>query len=289
MRSSRVLVFASLLFGAAFASGCAPTVVNNPPADIRVDTITVVGQGEVRHAPDIADVTLGIETTSANVAEATQAANARMHAILDAVKKVGVADKDIQTTNLNINFERSYPQPPMPIPMAVPAPAPAPAPAPPPKPGKKPAAPTSAPAAPANEATRAPAPPSGPVGWYHVTNQVQITVRDLSKIGPVLDAAMAAGANSVQGLSFRIEDPKPARAEARAKAFADAKAQAEQLAGLAGRKLGDVIVVSEQVSGGVRPYPGPMFMSAKAASMPVETGEVAVETQLELMFRFAPR
>ena len=65
---------------------------------------------------------------------------------------------------------------------------------------------------------------------YHVSNQVEVTVRDINQLGDVLDKAVAAGANNIYGVNFSVEDTAKLEADARAKAVADAKSRAESLA-----------------------------------------------------------
>jgi uncharacterized protein YggE len=114
---------------------------------------------------------------------------------------------------------------------------------------------------------------------YHVTNLVQVTVRKLQDAGPVLDAAVAAGANTVRGIRFTLADPAPAQAEARRKAVTDALARTRQLAAAAGVELGEVLSIRES---GVAP-PVPMrTMALRAESTPIEPGQLEVFATVEL-------
>jgi uncharacterized protein YggE len=238
-----------------------------------VRSITVVGRGEAMGKPDIARTSLGIEASAATVEEAMNQANAQMTAIMDAVKKLGIADKDIRTANFSIQVERPF-IPPQPMPMPEPMPGPA--------RGNKGAAGPPPPAA---------APPALPPATYRVSNQVEITIRDVGKASRVLQTAVNAGANSVWSVSFGIDDTKPLEADARDKAVADARARAEALAKLAGLKLGPVISVSEVIGRGpVGPMPmfrGDMAMAAKfggAGAPPLEGGELTVGTSIEVIY-----
>ena len=96
---------------------------------------------------------------------------------------------------------------------------------------------------------------------YHVGNSVSVTVRDLDTVGDVLDAAIAAGANSIYGVNFSVDDPDQVMAEARSLAAEDALARAEELAGLHGVALGEVVSVSEVINGAAVP----MFDSVNAS------------------------
>ncbi|MBB5914248.1 hypothetical protein BJY24_003115 [Nocardia transvalensis] len=110
------------------------------------------------------------------------------------------------------------------------------------------------------------------VTGYRATNTVHITVRDLAKASGVLDAAVKAGGNDarLRGVSFALDDNSKLLADARARAFADAKSRAEQYAVLSGLKLRDVKTVNETRSGGDEP-PTPRNQFATPA-VPLEPG-----------------
>lgn len=128
---------------------------------------------------------------------------------------------------------------------------------------------------------------------YRVSNSVTINVRDLDKVGEVLDAAIKAGANNIYGIDFSLADPKPVLAEARKSASADAKVKAEQLAQINGVKVGRIISISEMGSGGGAPYPVPVTNvgfsnSAVGAGGPqIAPGELDVTTNLQVVFEIA--
>jgi uncharacterized protein YggE len=85
------------------------------------------------------------------------------------------------------------------------------------------------------------------VTGYRVTNMVTAKIRDMDKIGAVIDAVAAAGGDytRINNIGFSVDDPTPYYEEARQKAMADAKAKAGQLADLAGANLGKVTYISE--------------------------------------------
>lgn len=123
------------------------------------------------------------------------------------------------------------------------------------------------------------------IGGYEATNTVRVIVRDLPKASQVLDAAIKAGGNDTRlgGISFAIEDDSKLVEDARARAFADAKARAEQYAKLAGDELGGVVSIEESVTG----QQGPMLrdeMVAKAAP-PIEPGQQTVRVQVSAKWR----
>jgi hypothetical protein len=117
---------------------------------------------------------------------------------------------------------------------------------------------------------------------YRVTNSVFITVRDISKLGEVLDKIVSLGANSIGGISFGVANREAVENEARKLAMADAIAKAILYAEAAGAKLGEVMSISEQ--GGFQPYfekraAAPM---ASAAPVPIEAGTESVSMQVSV-------
>jgi uncharacterized protein YggE len=122
---------------------------------------------------------------------------------------------------------------------------------------------------------------------YVATNTLSIRVRDLGKLGPILDAAIADGANTLNGVSFGLAEPDPAMDDARRAAVAEARARAELLTGAAGVGLGRIVSISE--SGGYAP-PMPMYRMEAAmadAPAPVAGGEVGVTAQVTITWEIA--
>ncbi|HTN54402.1 MAG TPA: SIMPL domain-containing protein [Anaeromyxobacter sp.] len=125
----------------------------------------------------------------------------------------------------------------------------------------------------------------GPITGYTVSDEVRVTVRDLSRLGTVLERVVAAGSNVLRGLAFERDDTGPQRARALALAYADARAKAEAIAKAAGVVLGEVLSVSEQVQG-ARPVPVRMARAALAAEpVPVSPGELQVSGAVEVTFQ----
>ncbi len=93
---------------------------------------------------------------------------------------------------------------------------------------------------------------------YQVSQTMEVKIRDLSSVSSVLDGVVTAGANQVGNLSFQIDEPEKLKAEARAKAIADAKKKADELKGQVGIKLGRIVNFSEGITG----YPVPMYESS---------------------------
>jgi hypothetical protein len=157
---------------------------------------------------------------------------------VDAVRKLGIADKDIATANVSLSPVYDYP---------------------------------------ANATPK--------IRGYQLNNTITITVRDLAKISAVLDDGVAAGANSVDGISFDVADRAGAEAQAREAAVKDAKAKADTLANGLGVRITGVESVSESVSTPVwyGPYPSAMA-GDKAAETPVLPGSTDVVISVQVSF-----
>lgn len=80
---------------------------------------------------------------------------------------------------------------------------------------------------------------------YQASNQVEVRLEDVSKLGVVLDALVTAGANRMNGISFAIRDDTDLLAQARAQAVAEARAKAETYAKAAGVSLGSILSIGE--------------------------------------------
>lgn len=122
---------------------------------------------------------------------------------------------------------------------------------------------------------------------YGVSNVVNVVVRDIDRVGEVLAAVTNAGANSIHGVQFMVEDTAALEQRARAEAMAHARAQAESLAELAGVELGEVLTISMS-SGGGQPRPmGVRFAAQMAEAAPVpgiSPGQLDVVVQVHVTF-----
>jgi uncharacterized protein YggE len=126
---------------------------------------------------------------------------------------------------------------------------------------------------------------------FRVDNSVVADIRDVGSAGDVIDDAVAAGGDEVivSGVSFSIEDDADLVEAARAEAWADAQAKAEQLADLAGVTLGEPVTIAETLSA----VPGPVFFGdaavaeAREFATPIEPGQEQVEVTLTVRFAIA--
>jgi uncharacterized protein YggE len=215
-----------------------------------VPVLSVAGSGSARVTPDVATVRLGV-LAQAETARAAQDQVSRMAgAILEAIRRAGVPQEQIQTSELSLQ----------------------------PVYGQQP---------PDRSGLQEPR-----IVGYQASNVVSVRLEDLSKVGPVIDAGLAAGSNRLDGLFFGLKDEGPARAAALAAAVGEARTKAEALARAAGVRLLEIVEITE---GGVNVFT-PTFQKARgmaleAAAMadtPVESGQVSVDASVTLRYRIAP-
>ena len=203
--------------------------------------ITVDGIGRVTLTPDLATVSVGVQTQASTAAQAQSQASAAMAKIIAAVKGQGIADADM--TSQWVSLSPQYGQY---------------------GPGGSPAKLTG----------------------YQASQSLEVKVRQLAKSGPVIDAAVSAGANVVGGISFSLSDSTAATAQARTAAVADAKKRAQALADAAGVQIGNVISISETSSPSPTPiaYDKAMAASGAFAPTPIQPGTTEIEVDVEVTF-----
>ncbi len=268
MRNAPALVALSLL---SLSSCTHEVVVKESPSSVQTtkEVIEVLGVGEATAVPNIVRLTLGVEAQGPDVLSAVQSVNGKMHALVDVLGKNGVAPKDIQTQHLDIHSEER-PQPPEPLPLPAPTPA---------KPGR--AAVEAVPVAP-------PAAVQPPI-IYRVSNGVQVTLRDISRLGEAVGAAVQAGANEAWGIQFDVDDRAALLAQARQKAMLDARQRAQHLAQLGSVKLGGVLAITEATARDV-PFPMPAMEAYSRAQndVPIEVGKFSVFQSVKVVYAITP-
>jgi uncharacterized protein len=120
---------------------------------------------------------------------------------------------------------------------------------------------------------------------YRAENSITVQTGALDLVGPLIDAAIAAGANRVNSLDFNLRDDTAARNDAIARAAKDAQAQAQALATALGLKLGPIISATTAVNSGPQPV---MFRAAAMgvnAATPVQPAEVTVPATVSLTYQ----
>lgn len=123
---------------------------------------------------------------------------------------------------------------------------------------------------------------------YVVDNTVYVTVRNLSKLGKLLDVAITSGANNIYGINFDIADRETALASARDLAIKDAQSKALSVAGVAGVQLGEVQAISATNSSYVQPYSaygmGGGGASGLEPSVPISAGQIVITYDVNLTY-----
>ena len=240
-RQSLLSVLLMGILGLAILTGCAAPAAaqTSVPADTP-RTITVSGQGVAYGSPDVATAQVGVQTRGEDPGQAMEDNNTRMAELIAALKAAGIADRDIQTTNVSVYAQQDY------------------------------------------------NPQTGETLetiTYVVDNTVNITVRDLGRLGDVLSGAVDAGANTVYGISFSVENKAALEQTAREQAMNDARARAEALANLAGVTLDVPLSISENFSGGEPIYfARDMAQEAGGSAVPVQTGQIAVNLNVSVTY-----
>ncbi|HEX8057069.1 MAG TPA: SIMPL domain-containing protein [Novosphingobium sp.] len=211
--------------------------------------LTVSADGKTERAPDLAVFNAGVTTQGKTAAEALSANSAAMNRVIASLKRAGVADRDIQTSNLSINPVYSEPR-------------------------RLPDGSTE---------QRAPE-----IVGYQVNNSVSVRQRQLGDYGKVIDTLVTAGANQVNGPSFSLDKPDAALDAARTEAIGKARARADLYARAAGLKVVRIVSISEG-GGYTPPSPVMYRMVAQdSAAAPVAAGEVSLNVNVTVQFELAP-
>jgi len=256
-------------------------------ADVR-QGILVNGSGQATAVPDLAILSLDVQSLADTVAESREQSAVAMGQVTEALKARNIEDRDIQTSNFNIfprytsrevtrcpsvrntaQSEMTQSSPPKVL--ALPS------------------------IAPGVEIARSQENPEcykereQIIIGYQVTNQLVVKLRDLDAAGSVIDEVTAAGGDLIrfQGINFTIDDTEALQDEARAAAIGDMMDKANQVATLTGVELGKLINISE--TGG---QPGVSFdsldrvsfASGKSAPTPIMAGEMEVTVTVQALY-----
>jgi len=211
--------------------------------------VAAEGTSFVSMAPDRAVVAFGVQHQDANAQKAQGGVNAAMQKILQAVRRLGVPENRITTARIDLSPVFAQPRP--------------------------------------NEYDREPR-----VVGFRASNTVRVELDLKAKgpeIGQVLDAAIGAGANSIEGISFELADDTAPRAKALRAAAENARAKAGAIADALGAKLGEL---REAAEGGVEVGPQPMMkmdMRAMSAPTSVEPGEIRVSASVRVRYAIEPK
>ncbi len=233
MKYSILLAGAALAFAPINTAQAANVeiVAHNPVIELSVSE-------QVDSAPDTATFSTGVETRAPTATQALRDNSVQARAVIDRLKSLGIAEKDIQTTGINLRADYDYDQ--------------------------------------ESRENRF-------VG-YVVSNQVSATVKDISKLGQILDAIVTSGATNLNGPSFSISDDSKLKDVARERALANAKARAMSYARAEGYSGVRVLSISEGMSHQSEAPMMRMEASTSKSAPPIAPGQVGTVVSLNITY-----
>ena len=255
------LLIAALLAtspAALSAQATTPQVTLGPTSAI----LSLSSEGQSRRTPDIAMFSAGVVTQANTASEALSDNSRRMDAVVAALKRAGIADRDIQTSAINLSPRYSNPE----------------------RDAQIVARQIGQPYVPPEQT-------APKIIGYEARNTVQVRVRDLGNMGKVIDALVGVGANEVNGPNFTLEDQQSALDEARLEAVTKGRQRAELYARAAGMRVGRILSISE--GGGYYPVQRDIMVTGYAAGAPpappppptpVQPGELTLGVSVSMQF-----
>ncbi len=221
------------------------------------DLFTVDGTGNATVVPETAQISLGVSKTTATVQDAQKQVNEIANKLTSDLKALGIADKDIKTTNYS-----SYPLYGPILPMSAQS-------------GDETSGSVQSGETAAGPVTSDIAMPMRPPSsqGYTVTEDINVTSKSTDIANKVLDLAPKDGANVIGGIQFVLtdEEQQALESQARTQAIQNAKQKAQSIASEAGLRLGKLVNIQESPSG----YPGPIMYSA-AKTAPDQNSQTSV-------------
>lgn len=207
------------------------------------DTITVTGRAGMEATPDVAKISVGVTSRASTPTAAREQNTTAVNATLDALKELGIEDRDIQTTNMNM--WTSYNN-------------------------------------------------NGGISGYRMSTDLAIYVREIDRAGEVVDAAIAAGSNELNGVEYLLSNEDEMYNEALTDAIDLARQKAESMAAAAGKTVGQVRRIEEtsRAVATVREYGvnadtgGVSFNEAKADTV-IRPGSSTISAQVQVVFEIS--
>ena len=258
----RVLALAMVAAMAPAFPAVAQTAPAVAPLGPNGAILSLTAEGRSTRAPDLAMFTAGVVTQGRTASEALTENSRQMAAVAAALRRAGVAERDIQTSSLSLSPRYTNPE----------------------RDAMIRARETREPYVP-------PAEPSAPrIVGYDARNHVQVRVRRVAEMGRIIDALAAAGANEINGPHFTMDEPRAALDEARSAAVAEARQRAELYARAAGMRVVRIVSITE--AGGYYPVQGIIgsgmrtfdVASAPPPPPPVSPGELSLGVNVSVQF-----
>ena len=224
--------------------------VEGPSVQPGSTLLSLNARGKTTATPELAMFSAGVATTGSTAAEALSSNSAAMSRVIRALRSSGIANRDIQTSNLNVSpvyanrtqkagntLEQQMPR----------------------------------------------------IIGYRANNQVMVKQRKLDQFGKVIDTLVSAGANQVNGPNFQMEDTDGALDEARRDAVAKARARAKLYAAAAGLRVKRILTISEGGNYSPRPQMAYSRVAMDSSeSTPIAVGELDLNVSVSVTFELAP-
>jgi uncharacterized protein YggE len=230
----------------AFGLFAQNALAQTPPAQERISTLALSGEGTAEAAPELATVQIGVAVTAKVAKDALVENSKLLTAALNAAKENGIEPRDLQTSGLSLR----------------------------------------------PDIVRAEKWPHREVIGYQVNNVVTMRVRDISKLGGLLDRLVVLGINDIRSINFSVANPAPLIEQARAAAIKDVMDKAQKYADAANLRIIRVLTLSEgsvEIPGRIQALYQARAVSAPRPDVPVEAGELTYRARVSATFEIAPK
>ena len=263
----KLTLFALLASSATLAAAQPQPSTAISPLGPNSALLSISAEGRSRRVPDLAVFNAGVVSQGRTAAEAIGANSRQMAAVIAALRKAGIAERDIQTAAISLQPRYNDPERDAQIR--------------------------------ARELRQPYIPPVNPdpprIIGYEARNSVTVQVRRIGEMGKIIDTLIENGANQVNGPSFTLDDSKAALDEARVEAIATGRQRAELYARASGMRVVRILSISE--GGGVYPVQEIIVTGSRVGGYgappppppptPVQPGELMLGTSVSMQFELA--
>lgn len=213
--------------------------LSQPAVAVNGTLLNISASAEATRIPDVARISAGVVTQATDSNGALRANAQQMDKVMAAIKKSGIAERDVQTSGVSLNPQYKY------------------------------------------EDNKAPQ-----IVGYQASNTVNIKVRDISKLGAVLDGLADQGANQINGPMFSIDQPEPVYDQARMDALKKAQERAQTYAKNLNLRVVRIVSIDETNNGGFQPMAvlSAAPRAAKEFNSPISPGETTLSVTLNVVF-----
>ena len=213
--------------------------LSQPAVAVNGTLLNISASAEATRIPDVARISAGVVTQATDSNSALRANAQQMDKVMAAIKKSGIAERDVQTSGVSLNPQYKY------------------------------------------EDNKAPQ-----IVGYQASNTVNIKVRDISKLGAVLDGLADQGANQINGPMFSIDQPEPVYDQARMDALKKAQERAQTYAKNLNLRVVRIVSIDETNNGGFQPMAvlSAAPRAAKEFNSPISPGETTLSVTLNVVF-----